>query len=97
MSSPTEPSRRPGQPPSPASALIGRILFGSAALVVMVLGFFFLAAALAAGAIVAAVVLVRFWWLKRRLARAAEREFITTEYSVVERERPPDPRLPRDR
>lgn len=97
MSSPTELPRGPGQPRSLASALIGRIVFGMAALVVVVLGFFFLAAALVAGAILAAVVLVRFWLLKRKLEKAAEREFITTEYTVVERERPPDPRLPPER
>ena len=97
MSSPSEHPRAPAGRASPAGALIGRILLGMAALVVVVLGFFFLAAALVAGAILAAVVLVRVWWLKRKLEKAAEREFITTEYTVVERESPPDPRLPPDR
>jgi predicted lipid-binding transport protein (Tim44 family) len=70
-----------------------RILMGMAVLALMVLGFFFLAAALVAGAILAAVVLLRFWWLKRKLRKAAEEEFIATEYTVVEREKlvePPD-------
>lgn len=97
MSSPTEQSGGPTRRHSPAGGLIGRIAFGIVALVVLVLGFFFLAAALVAGALLAAVVLVRLWWHKRKLVKAAEQEFITTEYTVVERERPPDPRLPPER
>lgn len=71
-----------------------RIVFGTLLAAVLVLGFFFLVAALIAGAILAGVILLRFWWLKRKLAKAAEAEFITTEYTVVEREQPAAPRLP---
>ena len=67
-------------------SLLERIVIGILLLAVLVLGFFFLVAALIAGAILAAVILLRFWWVKRKLARAAEDEFITTEYTVVERE-----------
>ncbi|OGA24818.1 MAG: hypothetical protein A3I02_12405 [Betaproteobacteria bacterium RIFCSPLOWO2_02_FULL_67_26] len=74
-----------------------RILFAILVLAVLVLGFFFLAAALVAGAMLAGVILFRFWWLKRRLKKASEAEFITTEYRVVEREPPPAPGLPRDK
>ena len=62
------------------------ILYGALLIAVLVLGFFFLVAALIAGAILAGVILLRFWWLKRKLARAAQDEFITTEYRVVDRE-----------
>ncbi len=72
-----------------------RIVYGTLLLAVLVLGFFFLIAALVAGAVLAGVMLARFWWLKRKLAKAAEAEFITTEYTVVEREQPAAPRLPR--
>ena len=71
-----------------------RIVYGMLLAAVLVLGFFFLVAALIAGAILAGVILARFWWLKRKLAKAAEAEFITTEYTVVEREQPAAPRLP---
>ncbi len=67
-----------------ARSLPERIFYGVLLLAVLVLGFFFLVAALIAGAILAGVVLLRFWWLKRRLQRAADKEFITTEYTVVE-------------
>ena len=71
----------------PAS-LLERIVYGLLLVAVMVLGFFFLAAALVAGAILAAVVLARLWWLKRKLEKsAAKDDAITTEYTVVERER----------
>jgi hypothetical protein len=69
-----------------ARSLPERILYGALLLAVLVLGFFFLVAALVAGAILAGVVLLRFWWLKRKLKRAANEEFITTEYRVVEPE-----------
>lgn len=62
------------------------ILYGILLIAVLVLGFFFLVAALIAGAILAVVILLRFWWLKRKLSRAAQDEFITTEYRVVDRE-----------
>jgi hypothetical protein len=67
-------------------------------LAVLVLGFFFLVAALITGAVLAGVILLRLWWLKRKLARAAQDEFITTEYRVVEREQleaAPDASAPR--
>ena len=71
-----------------------RIVFGTLLLAVLVLGFFFLVAALIAGAILAGVILLRLWWLKRKIERAAREEFITTDYTVVEREQPDAPRLP---
>ena len=71
-----------------------RIVYGTLLAAVLVLGFFFLVAALIAGAILAVLILARFWWLKRKLAKAAQAEFITTEYTVVEREQPVAPRLP---
>ena len=71
-----------------------RIVYGVLLLAVLVLGFFFLVAALIAGAILAGVVLLRLWWVKRKLEKAAEAEYITTEYAVVEREQPVAPRLP---
>ena len=71
-----------------------RIIYGTLLLAVLVLGFFFLVAALIAGAILAAVIFVRYWWMKRKLAKAADAEFITTEYTVVEREQPAAQRLP---
>jgi type IV secretory pathway VirB3-like protein len=72
-----------------------RIVYGVLLAAVLVLGFFFLVAALIAGAILALLALARFWWVKRRLKQAADQEFITTEYSVIERERlesPPEER-----
>ena len=66
--------------------LLERIVYGILLLAVLALGFFFLVAALIAGAILAVVILIRFWWLKRKLEKAARDEFITTEYTVVERE-----------
>lgn len=77
-----------------ARSLPERILYGALLLAVLVLGFFFIVAALIAGAILAGAILLRFWWLKRKLKQAAEAEIITTEYTVVERERPEPPRLP---
>lgn len=75
-------------------SLLERILYGIVALAVLVLGFFFLAAALVAGALLAGAILLRFWWLKRQLRKAADAEIITTDYTVVERESTPAPRLP---
>lgn len=77
----------PGRTPS----LIERIAYGILALVVVILGFFFLAAAVVAGLVLAGVVVVRYWWWKRRLRKAAEDQFLTTEYSVVERDTPAGP------
>jgi hypothetical protein len=77
----------PVTPPYPRMrSLPERIVFGALLLIVLALGFFFLVAALIAGAVLAGVILLRFWWLKRKLARAAQDEFITTDYRVVERE-----------
>lgn len=67
-------------------SLLERIVYAILALALVVLGFFFLAAAVVAGAILAGVVLLRLWWLKRRLKKAADSEFVTTEYTVIERE-----------
>jgi len=67
-------------------SLLERILYAILALALVVLGFFFLAAAMVAGAILAGVVLLRLWWLKRQLKKAADSEFVTTEYTVIERE-----------
>ncbi len=75
-------------------SLLERIVYGILLLAVLVLGFFFLVSALIAGAILAGVVLLRFWWLKRKLKKAADAEFITTDYTVVERGQPAAPRLP---
>jgi hypothetical protein len=76
-------------------SLLERIVYGILLVAVLVLGFFFLVAALIAGAILASMALARFWWVKRKSKQAADEEFITTEYSVVERERlesPPEKR-----
>ena len=67
-------------------SLAERIVIAILALALIVLGFFFLAAAVVAGVILAGVVLVRLWWLKRQLKKAADQEFVTTEYTVVERD-----------
>lgn len=67
-------------------SLLERILYAILALALVVLGFFFLAAAVVAGAILAGIVLLRLWWLKRQLKKAADSEFVTTEYTVIERE-----------
>jgi len=75
--------------PRRASSLLERIAYGALAIVVFILGFFFLAAAVIAGVVLAGVALARYWWVKRRLRKEADREFITTEYSVVERENTP--------
>jgi hypothetical protein len=71
-----------------------RIIYGALLLAVLALGFFFVIAALIAGGILAGVILLRFWWLKRKLAKAADAEFITTDYVVIEREQSSAPRLP---
>lgn len=75
--------------PRRAASLPERIAYAFLAIIVVILGFFFLAAAVAAGAVLASVVLVRYWWVRRRLRKAADSEFITAEYSVVERENTP--------
>ena len=74
--------------------LLERVLLGIGALAVFILLFFFLAAALVLGGIVVSAVLIRFWWLKRRLVRAERDSTLTAEYTVIERERALQPRLP---
>lgn len=75
-------------------ALVERVLLALVTLSLVVLGFFFLAAALVAGGILAVVLLLRLWWLQRRMRKADEAAYLTTEYKVVEREGARDPRLP---
>jgi hypothetical protein len=75
-------------------ALVERVMLALVVLALAVLGFFFLAAALVAGGILAGVLLLRLWWLQRRVRKADEAAFLTTEYKVVEREGERDPRLP---
>jgi hypothetical protein len=77
--------------PPQSRSLPERIAYGLLAVAILVLGFFFLAAAVVAGVILAGVVLVRFWWIRRKLRRAADHAFITTEYEVVERGRNGNP------
>jgi hypothetical protein len=72
--------------PPQERSLLERIAYALLAFAVIVLGFFFLAAAVVAGAILAGVVLLRFWWFKRKLRKAADQEFLSTEYRVVDRE-----------
>jgi len=76
------------------SSLAERILFGILALALLVLGIFFIVAALVAGSILAAVALLRLWWLRRRVRKAQEERYLSTEYTVVEREELPLPRRP---
>jgi uncharacterized membrane protein len=70
--------------PPQERSLLERIAYALFALAVIVLGFFFLAAAVVAGAILAGVVLLRFWWFKRKLRKAADQEFLSTDYRVVD-------------
>lgn len=72
-------------------SLIERIVYAILALALVVFAFFFLAAALVAGVILAGLILLRFWWLRRKLRKAAEGEFVTAEYTVIERERLMEP------
>ena len=74
-----------------AAAIAGRIVLAAAALALVVLGFFFLAAALIAGVLLAGVILIRLWWLQRRIGKAEEARYLSTEYTVVDRERPKSP------
>ncbi len=76
------------------AAIAERIVLAAAVLALVVLGIFFLAAALMAGAVLAGVILIRLWWLQRRIRKAEEARYLTTEYTVVDRERTPDSRLP---
>ena len=72
--------------PPQRRSLPERIAYGILAVAILVLGFFFIAAAIVAGVVLAGVVLVRYWWVRRKLERAADHAFITTEYEVVERD-----------
>ena len=78
--------------PPRSRTLPERILYWVLAVAVLMLGFFFLAAAVVAGAILAGVVLLRIWWVARKLRKAAQDEYITTEYQIVDRERDGQPR-----
>ena len=89
-----DPDTAPRRTLPSAAAIVERVVVGALALTLVVLGFFFLAAALVAGAVLAAVFLIRIGWLRRRMRRAEEARYLTTEYEVVDRERPQDPRLP---
>jgi hypothetical protein len=75
--------------------LLGRVVWFVASLAILILAFFFAAAAIVAGAILAAALLSRIWWVNRKVRKAAEEQFITTEYAVVERESQVE-RLPDD-
>ena len=89
-----DPDAVPKQALPAVAAIAGRIALAAAALALVVLGFFFLAAALIAGAMLAAVILIRSWWLQRKIRKEEEAQYLTTEYTVVDRERSPDSRLP---
>jgi small-conductance mechanosensitive channel len=89
-----DPDAAPRRPLPSAAEIVERIVIGVLALALIVLGFFFLAAALVAGAVLATLFLIRLWWLRRRIRQEEEASYLTTEYEVIERERPQDPRLP---
>jgi O-antigen/teichoic acid export membrane protein len=89
-----DPDSAPRRALPAAAAIVERIAIGAVALALIVLGFFFLAAALVAGAVLAAVFLIRVWWVRRRIRQAEEDQYLTTEYEVIDRERPQDPQLP---
>src|SRR5574341_1498637 len=89
-----DPDLAPRRALPSAAAIVERIVVGVVALALVLLGFFFLAAALVAGAVLAAVFLARIWWLRRRIKREEESGYLTTEYEVVDREPPRDPRPP---
>ena len=89
-----DPDTAPRRALPSAAAIAERIVVGAVALALAILGFFFLAAALVAGAILAAVFLVRVWWARRKIRQQEEDQYLTTEYEVVDREPPQDPRLP---
>jgi len=89
-----DPDAPPGRALPSAAAIVERIVVVAVALALAVLGFFFLAAALVAGSLPAAVFLVRVWWARSRIRRQEEDQYLTTEYEVIDREGPQDPRLP---
>lgn len=89
-----DPDAAPRRPLPSAAEIVERIVIGILALALIALGFFFLAAALVAGTVLAALFLIRLWWLRRRIKQEEEASYLTTEYEVIERERPQDPRLP---
>src|SRR5262245_20124294 len=76
------------------TTLLGRVLLGIAALAVCVRLVFFRAAALVLGTAVVTGLLVRHWWITRNIRRAEQADTITTEYTVIDRERAEEPRLP---
>jgi hypothetical protein len=86
-----DPDAAPRRPLPSAAEIVERIVIGVLALALIVLGFFFLAAALVAGAVLAALFLIRLWWLRRRIKQEEEASYLTTEYEVIERERPKSP------
>jgi hypothetical protein len=75
-------------------ALLARILWLAGAACVLVLAFFFFLAAVVAGALLVGGLLVRIWWVRRKMKKAAEAQFVSAEYRVVERERIVEPQLP---
>jgi predicted lipid-binding transport protein (Tim44 family) len=89
-----DPDTAPRRALPSATAIVERIVVGAVALALAILGFFFLAAALVAGAILATIFLVRVWWARRKIRQQEEDQYLTTEYEVVDREPPQDPRLP---
>jgi len=89
-----DPDAIPKQALPAVAAIAGRIVLGAATLALVVVGFFFLAAALIAGGMLAGVILIRLWWLQRKIKQAEEARYLTAEYTVVDRERPKNPRLP---
>jgi hypothetical protein len=86
-----DPDSGPKRALPTVAAIAERIVLAAAALALVVLGFFFLAAALVAGAVLAGVILTRLWWLQRRIRKAEEARYLTTEYTVVDRERQKSP------
>ena len=89
-----DPDSGPRRALPAVAAVAERIVLAVAAVALVVLGFFFLAAALIAGAVLAGVILIRLWWLQRRIRKAEEDRYLTTEYTVVDRERQQGTRLP---
>lgn len=74
--------------------MLGRVLWFIMAICALALAFFFVAAAIMIGALIGAALLARMWWAHRKIAKAGERQILTTEYTVIERESPAQQRLP---
>jgi hypothetical protein len=89
-----DPDAGPKRALPAAAAIVKRTVIGATVLALVVLSFFFMAAALIAGAMLVGVISIRVWWLQRRIRQAEQARDLTTEYTVIDRERPPDPRLP---